>query len=122
MLTKSLPAGIHLTCVLLLLLLFFSGCSRPPTVQFDHLPLIMSLRTACSARNPDWLAGVKKAVDERHAAAKMTAAEQAHFHKLIAQAQSGEWEDAERACLKFEQAQLSRRRSAPAAHTHDHSH
>lgn len=109
---------------MLLILLMASGCSRPPAVQFDHLPLIMSLRTACSARNPDWLAGVKKAVDERHAAAKMTAAEHAHFHKLIAQAQSGEWEAAERACLKFEQAQLSRKRPAPAqhAHTHDHSH
>ena len=65
----------HSSClawIVLIILACCLGCSRPPAVQFDHLPLIASLRTACSARNPDWLAGVKKAVDERHAAAKMT--------------------------------------------------
>lgn len=116
--------GIHLACAALALLGMSLGCSRPPAVQFDHLPLIMSLRTACSARNPDWLAGVKKAVDERHAAAKMSDEEYQHFQKLIAQAQAGEWEAAERACLQFEQAQLSRKRPAraDAPHSHDHSH
>lgn len=100
-----------------------SGCSRPPAVQYDHLPLISSLRTACSARNNAWLEGVQRAVNERHAAGKMTSDEHAHFDQLIQQAKAGEWESAERACLKFEKAQLSRKRPASEeGHTHSHSH
>lgn len=99
-----------------------SGCGRPPVVQFDHLPLISSLRTACSAKNTAWLEGVQRAAKERHVAGKMTDEEHAHFEKLIAQAKAGEWESAERGCLKFEQAQLSRKRPAAEEHSHSHSH
>lgn len=100
------------------------GCNRPPAVSHDHLHLITSLRTACSARNADWLGGVTRAVDQRRTEGKMTEEEHAHFHQLIGQAKAGEWEAAERACLQFEQAQLNRRREAPAepAHTHSHDH
>ena len=100
------------------------GCSRPPAVQHDHLPLITSLRTACSARNPAWLDGVQRAVTERHAAGKMLPDEHTHFEKLIQQAKAGEWETAERACLQFEQAQLSRKRlpAKSSSHSHSHSH
>ncbi|WP_425616950.1 hypothetical protein NA78x_000615 [Anatilimnocola sp. NA78] len=121
-----MPAMKNLPIVLLVGIACFSlaGCSRPPAVQHDHLPLISSLRTACSARNTTWLAGVKRAVAERQTAGKMSVDERAHFDKLIAQAEAGEWETAERACLKFEQAQLSRKRPAAetAGHSHDHSH
>jgi hypothetical protein len=107
-----------LTCVAL------AGCARPPAVQHDHLSLIMSLRTACSARNPEWLAGVKRAVTERHTSGQMTDKERDHFVQLINQAEAGEWSTAERACLKFEQAQLSRHRpeSKSNGHSHAHSH
>lgn len=117
----------HLPFLLFVLLMLMGtvGC-RPPAVQHDHLSLISSLRTACSARNPTWLAGVKKAVDERHTTGKMSTDERAHFDKLISQAEAGEWDAAERACLRFEQAQLSRKRvpaeTAGHSHSHDHSH
>jgi hypothetical protein len=106
--------------VIATVLLLSAGCSKPPAVQHDHLPLIASLRTACSARNATWLSGVERAVNEKLAAGKMTAAEHSHFAKLIRQANEGEWESAERACLRFEQAQLSRTR--PPAETGEHSH
>ncbi|MDX1944839.1 MAG: hypothetical protein SFU86_05470 [Pirellulaceae bacterium] len=109
--------------ILLILAGGFVGCSRPPAVEFDNLPLIASLRTACSARNEQWLAGVAKAVEQRHGAGKMSADEREHFTKLIEMAQSGEWEAAERRAFQFEQAQLSRRREgSPAAHSHPHAH
>ncbi len=111
------------TCfVVAFALLLSAGCSKPPAVQFDHLPLIASLRTACSARNTTYLAGVERAVNERLAAEKMTPAEHAHFEKLIRQAQAGEWESAERACLQFEKAQLSRQRPSADSNAHSHSH
>ncbi|QDU26473.1 hypothetical protein ETAA8_15510 [Anatilimnocola aggregata] len=117
---KYLPGFVVLCCILSLV----AGCARPPAVQYDHLPLISSLRTACSARNPEWLAGVKRAVDQRHTEGKMTAVERDHFEVLIAQAEGGEWEAAERACLKFEQAQLGRTREPAegAGHSHSHDH
>lgn len=108
--------------LLVTILISLAGCNRPPAVGFDHLHLITSLRTACSARNPDWLSGVTRAVDQRHSAGKMTTTEHAHFQKLITQAQAGEWEAAERACLKFEQAQLNRSREPAATSEHSHSH
>jgi hypothetical protein len=112
------------SCLFCTALLLSVGCSKPPAVQHDHLPLIASLRTACSARNVAWLTGVERAVNEKLTAGKMTATEHAHFAQLIRQAQEGEWESAERACLRFEQAQLSRKRppAESGEHTHSHSH
>lgn len=111
-------------CLFCTALWLSAGCAKPPAVQHDHLPLIASLRTACSARNATWLTGVERAVNEKLTAGKMTAAEHAHFSQLIRQAQEGEWESAERACLRFEQAQLSRKRppTETGEHTHSHSH
>lgn len=101
-----------------------SGCSRPPVVEFANLPLVSSVRTACSARNEQWLTGVERAVSKRHDEGQMSAAEKAHFEKLIAQARSGDWQGAERQCYNFERAQLNRKRERPAEseHAHLHSH
>lgn len=120
MTARSISLG---SCLLLtVVLLLTTGCSKAPVVQHDHLPLIASLRTACSARNTTWLTGVERAVNEKLAAGKMTATEHAHFAKLIQQAQAGEWESAERACLHFEQSQLSRKRPPLETGEHSHSH
>jgi len=86
------------------------GCGRPPAVETPNLKLVSSLRTACSARNPEWLEGVKKAVDDRRQEGEMSEAAHRHFVTLIDQARAGQWEQAERACLDFERAQASRRR------------
>lgn len=101
-----------------------AGCSRPPAVEFENLHLIASLRTACSAKNVEWLDGVARAVEKRHADGRMSASERDHFTRLIEQAREGDWESAEKACLKFEKAQLNRQRERPAegGHTHDHDH
>lgn len=90
--------------------LWLGGCGRPPVVETANLKLVASLRTACSARNPEWLTGVEKAVDERQAEGELSEAAHRHFKTLIEQARAGEWEAAERACLEFERAQSSRRR------------
>lgn len=99
-----------------------SGCTRLPVVEFDNLPLVASLRTACSARNEQWLAGVEKAVAERHNSGKMSEAEKAQFDKLIAQARGGDWQGADKHCYHFERAQLNRTRETPAEEQHSHSH
>jgi hypothetical protein len=119
----------HLAVCLILVLAalpLFPGCSRPPAVEFENLPLISSLRTACSARNDEWLKGVARAVEVRHEKGHMTAQEKGHFELLIAQAREGDWQGAEKKCFQFEKAQLNRKRSSPPterhAHRHDHKH
>ena len=99
----GLAAGIALWLVVV-------GCGRPPVVETPNLKLVASLRTACSARNPEWLTGVEKAIDERKAAGELSQAAHEHFKSLIDQARAGEWDAAERACLEFERAQANRRR------------
>jgi hypothetical protein len=84
------------------------------------LTLISSLRTAISAKNPTWLEGVSKAVESRRNEAEMSEEEYEHFQSIIAEARSGRWEQAERDCFRFEEAQLNRRRPPPAASDADH--
>jgi hypothetical protein len=109
---------------ILSLAMISTGCGRPPAVEFTNLPLIASLRTACSARNEQWLTGVERAVTTRHNEGRMSPVEKAHFEKLIAQARGGDWQGAEKQCYYFERAQLNRTRQQPVetkqAHTHLH--
>lgn len=86
----------------------------PPAVEFDNLKYIQLLRTAVSARNPEWLGKVASAVDQRLASGEMSSSEHAHFASLIGMAQGGAWKEADIACFRFEEAQLGRRRSRPA--------
>jgi hypothetical protein len=99
-----------------------AGCRRPPAVEFENLHLISSLRTACSARNEAWLDGVARAVEQRHQEGRMSAAERAHFEKLLEQARGGDWAGAEEQCFQFERAQLGRARTRPPAEQHRHQH
>lgn len=119
--TRNLLTG---AAALAALFLTLGGCSRPPAVEFANLPLVSSLRTACSARNEQWLTGVERAVTKRHGEGQMSAVEKDHFSKLIAQARSGDWQGAEKQCYHFERAQLNRTREHPAEreHAHVHSH
>lgn len=95
---------------LLVVLALLTGCGRPPAVEQSNLPLIVSLRTALSARNAEWLQGVERAVGERRAARQMSEVTAEHFEQLIQSARDGHWEAAERACLDFEKAQVNRQR------------
>jgi hypothetical protein len=95
-----------------------SGC-RPPAVEFENLHLVASLRTACSAQKTEWLEGVAKAVEARHAEGHMSDVEREHFVELIEIARRGEWEKADQQCLAFEKAQLGRTRERPASQ-HEH--
>lgn len=96
--------------------------SRPPVVEHDNLRYIQLLRTAVSSKNPTWLAGVEKAINLRREENSLSPSEERHFRRILDQAKSGDWSNADKACFEFEQAQLNRRR-APATHKHrDHDH
>ena len=96
--------------------------TRPPAIEFDNLKYIQLLTTAVSSRNEDMVAKVSHAVEERHRSGKMSESELAHFRRIIALADGGDWQTADRECFTFAEAQLHRRRSRPASESHDHSH
>lgn len=85
--------------------------SRPPVVEYDNLRYVQLLRTAVSAKNPTWLAGVEKAIKQRREENALSPAEDRHFRRILDQANSGDWLSADRACFEFEQAQSNRRRA-----------
>jgi Sec-independent protein translocase protein TatA len=94
---------VALLCLALLVAVF--GCNRAPQVASSNLGLISSLRTALSARNEEWLAHNVAAIEDRHQAGAMLDDEYAAFQRIISQAKSGDWEGAEKAALRLQQAQ-----------------
>ncbi|HTN76606.1 MAG TPA: hypothetical protein VL096_15205 [Pirellulaceae bacterium] len=89
---------------LLLALLLLTGCGQAK-IQPDNLRLTASLRTALSAKNPQWLDQNIQAIEERRAAGEMGDEEYAAFKRIVAQAQGGDWDGAERATVTLQKAQ-----------------
>ena len=96
--------------------LFFVGplvyrwWNLPPAVQRENLDCIQLLRTAVSSENAQQVAGVKRLLDKRVADGLMPEAERSHFDSILRLTQSSQWEEANAACMRFEAAQLNRRR------------
>lgn len=84
---------------------------RPPVVTRENLRYLPLLRTALSARSPQWLDGVERVVSARQQEGRLSDSERRHFDKIIAAARGGDWERADRLAAGFESAQAGRRRA-----------
>jgi hypothetical protein len=92
-------------CLMLLLAVWiFTGCGQAK-IQPDNLKLTISLRTALSTQNSEWLDQNIAAIETRRTAGEMGDEEYAAFQAIIAQAKAGEWQAAERAAVKLQKAQ-----------------
>ncbi len=90
-----------------MLLLALAGCNPYPEVRSpEAITLMTALRTACNTRNADRLGRVTAAVAEAHTAGRLDESEHAAFQEIVAEAEAGRWEDAERACVDFQRAQV----------------
>jgi hypothetical protein len=94
----------RMLAVLISLTFLVSGCGYPE-VQPENMELITSLRTACSAKDSTWLKANVEKLDGAKTAGEMSEEEHAIFMAIVEQARGGDWEGAERACLKFQKAQ-----------------
>lgn len=88
----------------LLCLALLAGCGQPK-VQPNNLELTVTLRTALSTQNAEWLAMNVAAIEERHTAGLMNDDEYAAFQSIVATAKAGDWESAERAAVRLQKAQ-----------------
>lgn len=102
--------------VILIAILFFvvpplyRWWNLPPAVQIENLDCIQLMRTAVSSKNAQQVDGVKKLLDKRVTDEKMSTQERVYFDLILRLAQSNRWEEADEACIRFEKAQLNRRR------------
>lgn len=86
------------------LLILATGCGYP-AVEPANQELLTSLRTALSARNPQWLQSNDDEIKSRHRSGTLGDAEYATFQALIQQARDGDWAGAERKVVAFQKAQ-----------------
>ena len=84
--------------------LMLAGCGYPQAAP-TNLRMISALRTALSARNPEWLEQNVEAIEARRAAGEMGDEEYEAFQAIVAKAKAGDWESAERESVAFQKAQ-----------------
>lgn len=108
----------------LLLAVSLSGCGEAKVAP-HNLRLTMSLRTAVSARNAEWLDANVALIQQRRAAGEMGDEEHEAFQAIVALAHEGKWEEAEKAVVRLQKAQRPEPPSPDRqqlAHDHAHDH
>ena len=93
----------------------------PPVTSPESLQAMKLLYTACNTKDPVRLKQVEKQVQKLDQEKKLAPAEQAAYAKILALANAGEWESAQKAAFKFAQDQVGVGHAAPKGHSHDHS-
>ncbi len=111
--TRAAARLAGLTTLVVALVLPASGCGNYPQVSGEHRRLVLSLATAASARNPEWLEANARIVEDLRGQARLTAAEDEVFSSILAKARSGDWDTAR------EEAYALRDSQEPTAETSD---
>jgi len=96
---------LRVAMVVTLAIGFGAGCNRPPQVTGENRQIIVSLVTAVSAHNSDWLEQNAKLIEKEQAAGKLSDAEYQSFSAIVSQAQAGDWKSAETAAYALREAQ-----------------
>ena len=97
----------------------------PPAVEYANLKYLQLLRTAVSSRDEGQLAAVESVLTTRHEEGKLSQREYSMFCRVCATAKQGKWKHADAEALRFEKAQLSRKRTTAPIETReaeDHGH
>ena len=69
------------------------GCSRAPQVAPGNRKLLEALRTAISAKNPEWLESSSKLLAEKRAKEEISDVEFKTFSDIIEKAKSSDWKE-----------------------------
>jgi hypothetical protein len=86
--------------------LLLGGCGpRAPAIEFANRRYSAALRTAANTKNPDRLARAKAHIDRDHAAGIIGPEEYACYQAIIALAEAGRWQEAERQAIRFRRDQ-----------------
>lgn len=91
-------------CPLLMVGLLFAGCGYPQAAP-ENRELIAALRTACSAKNTEWLQATIDKIETRKASGEMSQPEYDALISIAATARSGDWQTAEYECFRMQSHQ-----------------
>lgn len=94
-------AAVLVACGLLLT----AGCGAPPQVAGADRELIVSLATAVSARDPQWLDANERLIERRHAEGGLSDAAHRALSAVVAEARAGRWTEAEHAITALREGQ-----------------
>lgn len=87
------------------LLALVAGCGGPPQISPANRRLVESLATAVSARSPDWLAENVAIIESKRREGTIPDHEYATFRSVIAAAEAGRWDEAEREAFALRDVQ-----------------
>jgi hypothetical protein len=87
------------------LALALSGCSRPPRFSPENQRVLESLRTAISARKPDWLGSNLNRITELHRQGKLSDEQFQVLRQVVETARAGDWKSAEQQIFHLEKGQ-----------------
>lgn len=94
-------------CGLALATALAGGCRpRAPQIEFDNRVYSAALRTAANTRSPERLARTKSLIAHDRAAGRIGTEELAWYEEIIALAEAGRWQEAERRATDFRRDQL----------------
>lgn len=95
---------------------------RPPAIGYANLKYVQLLHTAVSSRNPEWVSGVRRALEHRKSHGEISEAEFQALSGIVAVAEAQRWDEAEAECIRLEKAQAYRRRSDRPEDDEAHEH
>lgn len=90
---------------LLVALLLLAGCGGQPQIASENRQLVVSLATAVSARNTEWLESNARILESHRSEGKCSDVEYRTFQGIIDQARAGQWKQAEDAVYSLRDAQ-----------------
>ena len=86
-----------------------AGACSPPQAGPENQHVIASLRTALSAKNPEWLEQNVALIEKRYEQGKMSDEAYETFKAIVHKAQDGQWKEAERDVVALQKAQRPQR-------------
>lgn len=99
---RASPAGT----AILLVAVAAAGCRPAVQVPVANLGYSAALRTAANTRNASRLHAARELIERDRRAGLIGAEESACYEQIIAAAEAGRWEEAEREALRFRRNQL----------------
>ncbi len=122
-----LVCGVVTCAGLVGLFVVLSYWLQPPVVAISNLKYLQQLRTAVSSQRIDYVRKVDGAVDILKDKGQLNEEEYKYFKRIIETALAGDWLAADKACIKWENAQSNRTRPPEDtldsdSHGHGHSH
>lgn len=107
MLKRTIHNRINL--LILLALILVCGCGEKIPEPPETLQMIAGVRTAVSAKNPDWLAQWKAKAEQAQQAKQVSAETMTSLAEVFELGESGDWEAANRKITRLQESRTSKR-------------